>query len=68
MACGGRQAARGGAWLSKGQKRQSWTHAWMGAGQMTGPLWEEEFGNGLPKGLGVNFRTELDSNSLSFSQ
>ena len=35
---------------------------------MTGLLWEEEFGNGLPKGLGVNFRTELESNSLSFSQ
>lgn len=29
MACGGRQAVRGGAWLSKGQERQSWTQAWM---------------------------------------
>ena len=28
-ACGGGQAARGGAWLSKGQKRPSWTRAWM---------------------------------------
>lgn len=35
---------------------------------MTGLFWEEEFGNGLPKGLGVNFRTELESNSLSFSR
>lgn len=39
-----------------------------GAGQRTGLLWEEEFGNGLQNGLDVNFGTELGNNPLLFPQ
>lgn len=36
QALGPGQAVRGESWLSKGQRTQLWTHAWMRAGQMSG--------------------------------